>query len=159
MTVDETWRDGTGPDGSAVRRPGPRRGTNRSGRAVLTVLAAALMAVALGVLAPVGPLATSASADDGDLRPRLEAACARVATATERLDRATARLDAPASERGSLAWFAAAIARATDNNRPRIAAELQERFDRLTARRAQLDVRAAQLDRFAARCAELGAGA
>lgn len=116
-------------------------------------------ALLVGVLAPILLVAPTASADDGDLRPRLEAACARLVTATERLDRAIARLDAPASERGSLAWFQAAVERATANNRPRIAAELQQRLDRLTERRAKLDERAAQLDRFAARCAELGAGA
>jgi hypothetical protein len=131
-------------------------GTRASGRTSrIGVVSASLAAVLLvtGLMVPV------ASADDGELRPRLEAACARVGTASERLDRAVARLDAPATERGSLAWFEAAIARATANGRPRIAADLQRRFDRLSERRAQLDVRSSQLDRFAARCAELGAGA
>ena len=105
------------------------------------------------------PSAGAAHADDGDLRPRLEAACARIPEATSRLQAAIDRLDGPASQRGSLAWFEAAIAKATSNNRPRIAADLQRRLDRLTTRRATLDVRSAQLDRLAERCSELGAAA
>jgi hypothetical protein len=50
-------------------------------------------------------------ADDGELRPRLEAACARIPEATTRLQAAIDRLDGPASQRGSLAWFEAAIER------------------------------------------------
>lgn len=115
----------------------------------------ATLAVSVGVLAG----APAAHAGDDDLRPRLEAACARIPVANERVNQAIARLDGPADQRGSLAWFEAAVARATANDRPRIAADLQRRLDRLTDRRALLDVRVSQLERLADRCVELGAGA
>lgn len=139
--------------------PGPvrrraRRRARRMGGGLLVLVA--MLAVSLTAL--VGAPG-AAHADDGDLRPRLEAACARIPQAQSRIDAAIARLDAPADSRGSLAWFAAAIDRATSKNRPRIAADLQQRLDRLTDRRAVLDVRSSQLDRLSARCAELGAPA
>jgi hypothetical protein len=150
-TSSETSRETTSRTG--------RTGRTGSGTTTRSRTIGALSAVLATVLLVAGLTAPAAKADDGELRPRLEAACARVATAAERLDRVVARLDAPATERGSLAWFEEAIARATANGRPRVAADLQRRFDRLSERRAQLDVRSSQLDRFAARCAELGAGA
>ncbi len=116
-----------------------------------------MLAIALTV-APSGPFgvinATPAHADDGDLRPRLDAACARIPAAENRLETAIGRLDAGASQRGSLSWFRAAVTRAESNNRPRVAADLQRRLDRLTERRATLDERRAQLDRLVTICAE-----
>jgi len=95
-------------------------------------------------------------AADGDLRVRLEAACARIPAADQRISVAIARLDAPVDERGSLAWFEAAIERATTTGRPHIAADLERRFERLTDRRAVLDVRLGQLERIVDLCAERG---
>ncbi len=120
------------------------------------MIAATLM-VSLGAIAAAPT--TVAHADDGDLRPRLEAACARIPQARTRLDAAIARLDGPADQRGSLAWFQAAIDRAAAKGRTRVVDDLQHRLDRLTDRRAALDVRVSQLERFTARCAELGAPA
>jgi hypothetical protein len=132
------------------RRNPSDTGIGRIGRAIAAI-AISLMAVVV----PAGVV----HADDGDLRPRLEAACARIPEATTRLQAAIDRLDGPASQRGSLAWFEAAIERATVNNRPRIAADLERRLDRLTTRRATLDERSAQLARLADRCGDLGAPA
>ncbi len=120
------------------------------------VTVVAVVAVVMGgITGPAGGVAT-AHADDGDLRPRLEAACARVPTAETRLQTAIDRLDADASQRGSLAWFRVAVTRAESNNRPRVAADLERRLDRLTARRASLEDRRAQLDRLVMLCAEHG---
>lgn len=139
-------------------RIGRRRPAFRIRRAVSRTMLVGLM-VATTSAAVVVPSADVARADDSDLRPRLEAACARIPEATSRLQAAIDRLDGPASQRGSLAWFEAAITKANSNNRPRIAADLQRRLDRLTTRRATLDVRSAQLARLAERCSELGASA
>lgn len=125
----------------------------QTGRRLTVAVAVAVVVGALGVLVT----APSVHAQDDDLRTRLEAACARIPTAEARLDELILRLDGPLDARGSLAWFEDAIARATANGRTRIAADLQRRFDRLSDRRALLDVRQSQLDRFATRCAELGA--
>ena len=122
------------------------------GSVTATVMAAALTVVpgtAIGV--------SSASADDGGLRPRLEAACARVPAAEGRLDAAISRLDDDASQRGSLAWFRTAVSRAESNNRPRVATDLQRRLERLTERRAVLDVWRTQLDRLETICAKRNA--
>lgn len=128
----------------------------RAGRASRAAVAAFVTAISfLAVMVPSGAV----HADDGDLRPRLEAACARIPEATTRLQAAIDRLDGPASQRGSLAWFEAAIERATSSNRTRIAADLQRRLDRLTARRATLDERSEQLAALAERCTDLGAAA
>ena len=124
--------------------------------AVAAFVAVIVTAISLvAVMVPSGVV----HADDGDLRPRLEAACARIPEATTRLQAAIDRLDGPASQRGSLAWFEAAIERATANDRPRIAADLERRLDRLTTRRATLDARSEQLDRLTQRCSDLGAPA
>lgn len=150
--------DGTQIEQRTDRRAGGSGGSGRSGGAfgrVTAWIAAAVaaMVVAVAVMVPAGAV----HADDGELRPRLEAACARIPDATTRLQAAIDRLDGPASQRGSLAWFEAAIDRAS--NRPRIAADLQRRLDRLTARRATLDVRSEQLATLAQRCRDLGAPA
>jgi hypothetical protein len=126
--------------------------------AITTAIVAAIFLVAVSFVAVVVP-SGAVHADDGELRPRLEAACARIPDATTRLQAAIDRLDGPASQRGSLAWFEAAIERATANDRPRIAADLERRLDRLTTRRATLDERSAQLARLADRCGDLGAPA
>jgi len=130
-------------------------GIGRIGRIGRAIAAIAVAFSLIAVVAPAGVV----HADDGDLRPRLEAACARIPEATTRLQAAIDRLDGPASQRGSLAWFEAAIERATANNRPRIAADLERRLDRLTTRRATIDERSAQLARLADRCGDLGAPA
>lgn len=128
----------------------------RIGRLGAIALAAIGLSAAVVVApSPSGSVAT-AHADDTDLQPRLERACARIPTAEARLQAAIDRLDAPATERGSLAWLAAAIERAESKNRPRLATELQRRLDRQTARRATLDERRAQLDHLVEVCAERG---
>jgi hypothetical protein len=151
------WRrfPGRRPFAPAPLRRRARRRARRLGGPLL-VIAATLM-VSLGAIAAAPP--TVAHADDGDLRPRLEAACARIPQARTRLDAAIARLDAPADQRGSRAWLQAAIDRAEAKGRTRVVDDLQHRLDRLTDRRAALDVRVSQLERFTARCAELGAPA
>ena len=122
------------------------------------MLRGGVMALVMSLAAVVALAATGGvgHADEGDLRARLEAACARIPTADQRLDAAIARLDAPADQRGSLAWFEAAIDRATTAGRTRIATDLERRLERLTDRRAVLDIRRGQIDRLADLCAERG---
>jgi hypothetical protein len=94
---------------------------------------------------------------DSDLQTRLVAACARIGPVGTRIETAIARLDAPASSRGSLAWFTDAVARATSNGRPRIAADLQRRLDRLTLRRTTLDIAQDRLESLTELCTSRGA--
>ncbi len=141
-----------------IRRALGRRPVLRPMRRMLLGSSTSVMLAIALTFAPSAPLgvmnAAPAHADDGDLRPRLDAACARIPAAENRLEAAIGRLDADASQRGSLAWFRSAVARAESNNRPRVAADLQRRLERLTERRATLDERRAQLDRLVTICAE-----
>ena len=122
------------------------------------VLRGGVLALVMTVVSVVaaGSGAGQVHADDSDLRTRLEAACARIPAADDRLAAAIARLDGPADQRGSLAWFEAAVERATTAGRTRIATDLERRLERLTDRRAVLDTRRGQLDRLVELCAERG---
>ncbi|MCX6521198.1 MAG: hypothetical protein NTZ21_11085, partial [Actinobacteria bacterium] len=109
--------------GGTQIEPRTDRRSTRIGNIGRAITAIAIVAVAAAVVLPAVAPVGVVHADEGDLRPRLEAACARIPEATTRLQAAIDRLDGPASQRGSLAWFEAAIDRAAANNRPRIAAD------------------------------------
>jgi hypothetical protein len=159
----------------AIPVRGRRVGVVRSALMALAAVSASVAVVAVaGVSTPVAsaaPLLGTPTASstvitasvasggdvDSDLQTRLVAACARIGPVGTRIETAIARLDAPASSRGSLAWFTDAVARATSNGRPRIAADLQRRLDRLTLRRTTLDIAQDRLESLTELCTSRGA--
>ncbi|MEM7342071.1 MAG: hypothetical protein AAF467_25750 [Actinomycetota bacterium] len=99
-----------------------------------------------------------AAADDmpDELRPRVEAICARVPVAEDRVDRLLARIDGDESVRGSLARLEARLQRAEDDGRIDAATVLTNRITTRTAARELLAARQNEIHVIADLCAEHG---
>lgn len=115
-----------------------------------------LAALAALVVAPSLAFATPAAAHDmpDDLRPRLEAVCARVPIAEDRIERLLTRIDGDESTRGSLARLEARRQRAADEDRDDAQLVLTNRIATRTAARDLLVARQTEVATISELCDE-----
>jgi hypothetical protein len=100
----------------------------------------------------------SATSGDGDLHPRLVAACERVPNLTLRTHRALDRLQGDASTVGSTAWLQAQIDKAQAAGRDQLVTVLENRKDVRVARITVLQKQLVSLDSIGTFCADHGIG-
>lgn len=152
--------DDAGHQSNERTPPMSRTSTPSTPRRFRRPIAAAAVALCVGL--SVGAGTSAVHADEpapGELRARLERACARVEQLETRIETALARINGDATTPGSIAWLEAKIAEAEAAGRTQAVTVLQ---NRLTARTAALESLNTKLTRVATvkqTCAAQGIGA
>ncbi len=134
--------------------------TTRTPRTALAsaaiVAGGALLAPAAVDAAATEPADEQPSAQDAEMRPRLERACKRIPNLTIRTNNLLERLQGDAETRGSLAWLEVQIGRAEEAGRDQLVTVLENRLEVRTAFVPVLELRTEGLADLEAFCAENG---